>query len=211
MPKTKNYENKLLNSYVRKFKKGDKKYIQQIYKICLSKIIKISRSISYVNLSCDEDDFIQEAIIHLLYRLIKAYKLNKKTGFSRFFEVGIHNFKVDFLKKYRRRNLLFDVVLEDDKSLFIFLFGKKERLHHGWFYSDESIPVRIIISEYLNRLYKISDNKEKILLKELCENRYENNKMETKKKIAKEMGIGYRRFMYILKNLENKFCQLTKK
>ena len=127
MPKTKNYENKLLNSYVRKLKKGNKKYIKQIYKICLSKLITRSKSISYVNLSCDEEDFIQEAIVHVLYRLIKRYKLNMKTGFSRYFEVGIHNFKVDFLKKYRRRNR--DKFRKRDETETFHNLSKKLRGH----------------------------------------------------------------------------------
>ena len=148
-----------------------------------------------------EEDFIQDGIIHIFTELIYRFDRKRDVRFSTFLETALDNFRLLYIRNNKRREIL--IRFTDDEGFDRDLNLLRERKKHSYY--DEDIEAKTIVKEYIQDLYATLTNKEKMILKELYLNRYDNDRHNSKILLAYRCGIKYKMLNHIMNNIEKKF------
>lgn len=161
----------------------------------------LCKKINFTVLKYAEEDFIQDGIIYIFMELIYRFDEKKDVRFSTFLETALNNFRLNFIRDNKRREILIQFIDDDgiDRDLNLL----RERKKHSYY--DEDIGTKIIVKEYMQDLYATLTKKEKMILKELYLNRYDNDRHDSKILLAYRCGIKYKMLNHIMNNVERKF------
>jgi len=201
-------ENYILNKAVNKFKEGETKYFNIIYRICLRKLELLATGISFGSLKYDRNDFVQDGLIHIFNKLIHEYDRDRAKFTTLFFREG-KQFKYRYIRDHKRKEILIESNFGTDDDVQKDLDGFRERILNG--YRDSDIDSKLITKEYFKKLYSLLDKRERKVFRELYKRRYLNDTKDSKIIIAGNCGIKYRRLQYIIQDMESKYREFVLK
>ncbi len=192
----------ILNKAVKKFKKGETKYFDLIYKICYRRLEVLASEINFNRLKYDKDDFVQDGIIHIFNKVIKKYR-RSKSKFSTFLYMKERQFRKDFIKLSIRKEILACLIFDDDECQK-YLENMNEKMS-GNYKRYIEFDSKMIMKEHVRELYLVLNNRERKLFKKLYNNRYRNDSYKIRMKLGRECGYKRSRSEYLIKSMTTKF------